>query len=182
MEGAGDLDKLALGDGEGRHDGFRTEGGAEALKDAPAAFLHGAAVDHAALGRLPAEIDVLRHAQVGQQAEFLIDDRDAVLAGDMRVGDVHDLAVDQDLPAGIGMVGPRQHLHQRALAGAVLAHQGLDLSAPGLELNVAESLRTGKSLGNAAHLQGRRTRTLCRRVERGRSHGFLRWKFDSLFF
>jgi hypothetical protein len=121
-------------------------------------------------------IDVLGDAQVGQEAQFLIDDRDAVLAGDMRVGDVHDLAVDQDLPAGIGMISPGQNLHQRALASAVLAHQGLDFPAPGFQLHVVEGLGAGKCLGDAAHLQGRRTHILCRRVEHGRGHCFLRWK------
>ena len=108
--------------------------------------------------------------QVGRQAELLIDDRDAVLAGGDRVGDLDRLAVDQDLAAGVGLVGAREHLHQRALAGPVLAHQRQHLAAPGLELHVVERFDAGKGLGDAAHLQGRRTHTLCRRVVHGRSH------------
>ena len=91
----------------------------------------------------------------------------------MRVGDVDDLSVDQDLAARVRLVGAREHFHQGALAGAVLAHQGLDFPAPGFQLHIAESFGAGKGLGDAAHLQGRRTHTLCRRVVHGRSHGFL---------
>ena len=81
------------------------------------------------------------------------------LGGD-RVGDLDRLAVDQDLAAGVGLVGARQDLHQRRLAGAVLAHQRLDLAAPGLELDVVERLHAREGLGDPAHLQRRRPRHL----------------------
>ena len=45
------------------------------------------------------------------------------------------LAVEQDL-AGVGPVQPGQDVHQRALAGAVLAEQGVDLAGAQVEVDV----------------------------------------------
>ena len=61
-----------------------------------------------------------------------------------RVRDLDLLAVDQDLAARVGLIGAREHLHQRALAGAILTHQRQDLAAPGPELHVVERLEPGK--------------------------------------
>ena len=44
-------------------------------------------------------------------------------------------AVEQDL-AGVGPVQPGEDVHQRALAGAVLAEQGVDLARAQVEVDV----------------------------------------------
>ena len=153
VQRAGDLHQLLLGDRQAADQGVRGERRAEPLQHRAAAVAHGAAVDAAAAMRLGAEIDVLRHRQVRRECQLLVDDGDAVPLGRDRVGDGHGLAVDQQLAAGVGLVRAGQNLHQRGLAGAVLAHQRQHLAAPCLEADVVERLDPGEGLGNSAHLE-----------------------------
>ena len=51
-----------------------------------------------------------------------------------RAGDGDRHAVEQDL-AGIGGEQPVQDVHQGALAGAVLAEEGVDLARPDVEVD-----------------------------------------------
>ena len=51
---------------------------------------------------------------------------------------------------------PVQDVHQRALAGAVLAEQGVDLAGPDRQVDAVVGDDARESLGDAAHLQGRR--------------------------
>ncbi len=74
-----------------------------------------------------ADHQVLEHAVARHQVEVLVDHADA---GGERVGgaaDRHGRAVDPDL-AGIRPVEAEQDVHQRGLAGAVLAEQAHDLA------------------------------------------------------
>src|SRR4051795_11547334 len=67
----------------------------------------------------------------------------------------HRLAVDADFAAGIGPVGARQNLHQRRFAGAVLAHQGMDLAGINREIHVAQRLDAEERLRNPTHFENR---------------------------
>ena len=58
---------------------------------------------------------------------MLVDHPDAGAHRVAGAGEGDRLAVDQDL-ALVGLVEPVEHVHQRALAGAVLAQQGVDLA------------------------------------------------------
>ena len=62
----------------------------------------------------------------------------------------------KDLPV-IGPVGvdPGEHLHQRRLAGAVLAAHRVDLTAPDLEVDVVQRLDPGELLGDRPHREDR---------------------------
>ncbi len=71
--------------------------------------------------------------------------------------------VEQHL-TGVGLLQAEQDLHQRRLAGAVLAQQGMHLAAPDVEVDAVVGHDAGKRLGDAAHLQQRRPR------RRGRRH------------
>ena len=57
-----------------------------------------------------------------------MDHGDAHARGFDRVDDLDGLAVQADLP-GVGQDQPDQHLHQRRLAGPVLAEDAVDLAA-----------------------------------------------------
>ena len=50
-------------------------------------------------------------------------------------------------------VDPAEHLHQRGLAGAVLAADGVDLTGPHPQVDVGQGLDAGELLGDGAHLQ-----------------------------
>ena len=54
---------------------------------------------------------------------------------------------------GAVRVHPRQHLHQRRLAGAVLAADRVDLAAAHRQVDVLQRLDAGEGLGDPAHLQ-----------------------------
>ena len=64
------------------------------------------------------------------------------------------LAGDEDL-AGVGLVDAAQNLHQRRLAGAVLADQADDLAGPDLDRDVLQRVNAGEALVDPDHRQGR---------------------------
>ena len=61
------------------------------------------------------------------------------------------LAGDADRP-GIGLVHPGEHVHQRGLAGAVLAEDGMDLARPEVERDAVVGHDRPEALADAAHL------------------------------
>ena len=62
------------------------------------------------------------------------------------------LAVEPDRPA-VGLMDAGEDLDQRALAGAVLADECVDLAGQEIERHVVESLRRGEPLGDPAKLR-----------------------------
>src|SRR5687767_5320577 len=77
-----------------------------------------------------------------------------------RILDLDRRAVDPDLAAVLA-VGAAEDLHQRRLAGAVLAEQHVDFAAVQRQIDTIERNHTRKRLPDAAHLEHRRHRTLC---------------------
>ena len=65
------------------------------------------------------------------------------------------LPIDQDL-ARIRHILAAEDLHQRRLAGAILAAQSMHFPGKAIEGNVNERKRSAKRLGDTAHLQTRR--------------------------
>ena len=65
----------------------------------------------------------------------------------------HDrLAIDENLPL-IRLIESVKLAHQRALARAILAQQGMDLARVHIEVDMIVSQHTRKAFDNAAHLQ-----------------------------
>ena len=62
-------------------------------------------------------------------------------------------AVHQDL-ARVGPVEPGEDVHQRALAGPVLAEQSVDLAGPQVEVDVVVREDARERLDDAARLDG----------------------------
>ena len=92
------------------------------------AAAHGSPVDQAeAIERLDAEMDVLRHRQVAHGGQFLMDHADTGRPGISRRRVTHRAPVETHL-ALIVDVHAGDDLHQRGLAGAVLADQPVDLA------------------------------------------------------
>ena len=86
------------------------------------------------------------------EAQLLIHHADAVLLGHVRRMEQALLAVDVDV-AGVIAVQTGKNLHQRGLAGAVFAEQGVDLALLHTEIHLVDSERSRKTLGYAPHLQ-----------------------------
>jgi hypothetical protein len=49
--------------------------------------------------------------------------------------------------------GAHQDLHERAFAGAVLAHQGVGFAGEDAQVDAFEGAHAGETLGDPAHLQ-----------------------------
>ena len=88
------------------------------------------------------------------QREVLVDHPEA--GGDRvpRGAERHRPPVDEDLP-GIGLVQPVEDVHQRALPGAVLAEEGMDLAGREGEVDAVVGDDAGEPLDDAAELDGR---------------------------
>ena len=102
--------------------------------------------------RKPAEREVLRDGEVGNQVQLLVDHHDAL---PLRFGD----AVEAER-AALGQDGARvrgqrsaEHLHQRGLAGPVLADQRMDLPGFQREVDALKGRYSAEALLDAAHLQ-----------------------------
>ena len=106
-----------------------------------------APVDDAEAGelRLVAEIDVLADGEVGQERLLLEHHADALAVGVGRIEQPRRLPGDQDLP-GVGLIDAAQDLHQRRLAGAVLADQADDLATADLDRHALQRVDAGKAL------------------------------------
>ena len=98
-----------------------------------------------------AEEHVLGDGQVREQARLLVDDRDPDRPCLRRATDLDRLAVEEDRPA-VGLVDPGQDLDQGALAGAVLADEGVDLAGHQVERHVGQRLGGSEALRDATEL------------------------------
>ena len=81
---------------------------------------------------------------------MLVHHADAVGDGVARGTEGHRASVDQD-HAGVRPVEPGQNVHQRALAGAVLAQQGVDFSLAQREIDGVVGQHARETLADAAH-------------------------------
>ena len=105
---------------------------------------------------LVAQEQVLRDRQVAHQRELLVDDDDAAFLAGLDVLEVARLAVEEDLAVVVAVrIDAAEHLHQRRLAGAVLATDRMDLAAADREVDVVEREDTRELLGDGPHVQDR---------------------------
>ena len=158
--GLGDLHQLLLGGGKPGHGQARIQIRGQGLEQFGAAPVHFAGVLEPAPARFAAEKDVVRHVQVGAEVELLMDEGDALLPGVPRVGQVDFRAGDLQL-APVRRDDAAEDLHQRALAGAILAHQHVHLPGEEVEIHLLQDLHVGvaerpavaavNELGDAAH-------------------------------
>ena len=154
VQGLGDLDQLLLADADLLDRGVRV-----LAQPHPGQQFGGPGpglgpVDHAALGGLVAEEDVLHDGQFGDEREFLVDDHDAGVLAGPDVLELLDFVLVNDVP-GVGAVGvdPREHLHQGRFPGAVLTADGVDLAGLHPQAHIGQSFNAGEFLGDGAHLE-----------------------------
>ena len=134
-------------------------------------------VDARELLRLAAKKYVFRHGQEWNQVDLLINRADPealCFGGRMRINGT---TFEQDCTA-IATINAGEHLDQRAFAGAVLAHQGVDFASAQREIHTIKGAHAGKSLSEAADGQQRsvpgRPEGRPGRPEGRRSHGAVR--------
>ena len=124
------------------------------LLDLAPGTLDAGAQGKAALG---AEEQVLQDGERLHQHEMLVDHADPGPDRVLRTADRPLLAVDQDLPA-IGLIIAVEDVHQRRLAGTVLAHDPVDGAGGDAEVDVAVGLDGAEALADATQLDRRRLR------------------------
>ena len=160
VERLDDLDALLLADRELPDASRGVDVEAELLRERAHAPLDlGASNDE---GGVVTEHDVLGHRERGDEPEVLVHHADARSDRGARRAELHRLARDLDVPA-IGAIETGQHVRERALAGPVLAQQGMHLTDRGLELDRIVRDDAGEALRDRArrHCDGALDR-ICR--------------------
>ena len=152
-----DLDQLLVGHREPADGRLDVEPDVQLLEQRLRLAPHLAPVDGPQRAcRRVADVHVLGHAEVREQARLLVDHRDPERPGLRRAGDHGRLAVDADR-ARVRLVDAGQDLDQGALARAVLPDQRVDLAGPQVERHVGQGLGRRERLGHAGQrdLHGR---------------------------
>ena len=153
-ERLGNLDQLLLADAEIGDQRVRLLTQADLGQQFPGTPVHRVTIDDAEpRGRVRKE-DVLRDRHQRNQRQLLVNDDDPERLGIVDIAKAPLLAVEGDraLIAAVG-IDPAQHLHQRRLAGAVFAHQRVNLAGLDGEIDVAQRLHACKALADTAHLE-----------------------------
>ncbi len=91
-----------------------------------------------------------RHVRDG--AQFLVDHRNALREGEVRVGNVELFSPERDR-AGIGNVNADQTFHERGFACSVLAHEGVHGSLADVEPDVIQGANARELLGDIFHAE-----------------------------
>ncbi len=144
----GDLHDLLLGHREAADDGIDIDMRVDLGQHTDGGAAQAAPVDLAALLRQPAEIDVLSHAEAGDQRKFLKDRGNAGVAGVARIGQSDGFAVPENRTA-VGLVDAAEHLDEGRLAGAVGADQAVDLTGIEAQRHTIDRRDAGEALDQA---------------------------------
>jgi hypothetical protein len=174
VEGHGfrDLHHLAARNGQRAHFGLRVDVDRQPLEQGLGALAQPGMVDQAeAVGGLAAYPDVLGHRHAGHQVQLLVDHGDALPERIQRAAQRDGPAPEQDLPR-VRWLHARDDLHQRRLAGTVLAHQRMHGAGAYAQLHIVEGDDAGEGLSHATGLQqiaagGRGGRAAGRPVRQG---------------
>ena len=129
-----DLHALLLADRDRLDLRVGLHGEAEALRDVAHPLARLVHVHERAPVRLDAEDDVLRHRHHRDEHEVLVHHPDPEVDRLVRGADPLRLPAHADL-ALVGVVEPVEDVHQRRLAGAVLAEERVHLAGPELEVD-----------------------------------------------
>ena len=167
-----DLDPLLHADRQVLDDGVGVDVEAEPLGDLLDPLAGRVEVEGAGeAGGLVAEHDVLGDGEDRHQHEVLVDHADAGRDRVAGSGEVLDLAVEHDL-ALVGLVEAVEDVHQRRLAGAVLAEQAVDLAGLDRQGDVVVGDDVAEALGDVAQseLHGRDPRGRVTRVTGDHRH------------
>jgi hypothetical protein len=93
----------------------------------------------------PTEKDIVGGAQFGNEIEFLMNDRHARGLGIPYAAECAGAPIDPD-DALVLRLNSSKDFHQRALAGAILAHQRVHFAVPELEVDLTQRSHAAKFL------------------------------------
>jgi hypothetical protein len=159
-QGARDLQELLLGRAERGHFRFRAHRDVQIVQQGSRPLPHLALAQPAEAARqLAAGEDVLGRAEVREEEHLLVDHPDPPVEGGARAVQVEWLPVPGEL-AGIGTDDAGQDAHQRGLARAVLADEGMRLPLLHREGDVAQRAHRAERLRDA--LEGQQSHEVVR--------------------
>ena len=148
-----DLDALLLPDCDRLHLRVRVDVELELVGElAHAALCGGGVEEHAVPARLRGEDDVLGDGHHRDEHEMLVHHSDPGCDRAVRRGEVGRCAVEQDLPV-VRPVEAVEDVHERRLAGAVLAEERVHLAPAQVEIDPVVRENTGEALRDAAQLE-----------------------------
>ena len=151
-QGAGDFHDLLLAKAQLLDRGQRVDLFLQPLHQDLGLTLFLGEIDAGGAHDLPPHEDVVAHRQIGGEAQFLVDDRDAAIARLGRIGEGDRLAVQHDLARG-RLNHARQDLHQRRFARAVFAEKRRHLPAMNVEVHALQRLNRAIGLRHIARGQ-----------------------------
>ena len=137
-----DLDHLLIADRQILHQFPGIDLDLQLIESPGCFFFHGFSVDHDAVADRSSQKQVLRRRQFSDIVELLIDDRYAILRGQLRGHTVKLFPVDFDL-SGCGNNCSRAAFDQGGLAGPVLSYQSEDLSFTQLQGYILQGNNAG---------------------------------------
>src|SRR5580692_3007388 len=95
--------------------------------------------------RFAADENILRDSQMIHQLQFLMNDPDSRRLSLARTGEINRSTIVENGPAVFG-VDAGEDFHQRRFAGAVLAHQSMDLARHEFEAHAVQRSHAGEGL------------------------------------
>jgi hypothetical protein len=166
LNGATDFDELFAGGAEALDVPFGLEGEVVLLDQLAGAVHHGGAVDEAeAAGEFTAEEDVLGDGEVRGQEGLLVDHGDAFVSSFDGIGEVDRAAFPEHL-AAVATVHAGDNLHEGGFAGAVLAHDKVDLAGLDRQVALAECDNSTEAFFNTFEFEQHHKRDSLHREEK----------------
>jgi len=153
----GDRHQLALADAEIADRLAHVDGDIGVGQHGAGLALHAPAVEAAepsqdSLGDLVAEEEIGGDVEAGDEVKLLEDGGDAGRLGLARIGVAHVHSRDAD-GAVVRLDHAGKDVHQRGLAGAVLAQERVHLAGLEIEIDAAQGVHAAEALLDAVHLQ-----------------------------
>ena len=148
----GDLDHLHLRHRQVAHAPRDRDLGPQGVEQGAGAGASRRAIDEAEAVPLAPQRDVLLDREVGDQVQLLVDQDDAGGLGGVGVREADRRAAPADLAAGRREVSGEQ-LHQRRLAGAVLAQERVHLAGADVDVDRVQDLDGAEGLAEATAFQ-----------------------------
>ena len=145
LQRPGDLHELSLGDRQPRYHRRRGDVGAEIVDRLGRERIHAPVIEHEPPAQLAAHENILRDRQMRGEQYLLMHQHDAVMLGIHRAVERHRLSIHRDGPLGRReMAG--EDLHQRRLAGTVLADHGMHGAGRERQVDAAQDLDRAEGL------------------------------------
>ena len=154
--GLGDLHQLHLGNAQGAQLGLWVKIQVDLFQYLGGVLVHFFVVNDGdrshLLGGIASHVDVLTDAALRNGLQLLVDHGDAPVQGIQGTLDLNRLPFINDF-ALVHVINAEHAFHQRGLAGAVFAHEGMDGAGAEFQLRVVKRLDAGERFDDATHFQ-----------------------------